>query len=92
MTGQIWYLFGILVLALALFFPLRNIIWVLSVRRLERKTESSLDEAEQKAQRQRAGFIAVLVAVVFSAAFNYAFFGLPKTVPAQSTTSATGTQ
>ena len=77
MTGLLWYLCGTLVLALALFFPMRNIIWVLSVRRLERKTEQTLDETERQAQLQRAGFIAVLVAVLFSAMFNFTIFGIP---------------
>jgi len=75
-TGLLFYIGGTCVLALALFFPMRNIIWVLSVRRLERKSAIQLDDGERRAQLQRAGFIAVLVAVIFSAMFNYAFFGI----------------
>ena len=79
MTGLSWYLLGTLVLAVALFYPMRNIIWVLSVRRLERKTEQPLNDEERAGQLQRAGFIASLVALVFSSMFNYAFFGISKT-------------
>ena len=78
MSGLIWYLTGTVVLAAALFFPMRNIIWVLSVRRLETKTKTTLDEPERAAQRQRAGFIAALVGLGFSAFFNFVFFGIPK--------------
>ena len=72
MTGLLWYVIGTLVLSTALFFPLRNLIWVLSVRRLERKTGEALSDFDRKAQLQRAGFIAALVGLAFSAAFNYA--------------------
>lgn len=77
MTAQLWYLAGIIILSVALFFPVRNLIWVLSVRRLERKTQSKLDERERSAQRQRAAFLAALLAIAFSAAFNYVMFGPP---------------
>ncbi len=51
-------------LALALFFPVRRLIWVLMVRRAMRKTQ--LDEAEQLRLKKRAGFTAALLVFVFA--------------------------
>ncbi len=53
-----------LVLALALFLPVRRLIWVIYVRRAGRKGEP--DEAERARLRQRAGWTAALLCVVFS--------------------------
>ena len=61
---------SVLVLALLLFFPVSKIIWVLSVRRLQRKQAQPLDAAQTQAQLQRARVIAVLVALVFSYLFH----------------------
>ena len=58
------------VLAVLLFFPVSKIIWVFSVRRLERKLGRPLDEAERQAQLRRARFIAVFVALAFALLFN----------------------
>jgi len=63
------------VLAGALFFPISNIVHVLSVRRLERKTKRKLEEAEISGQRQRARFIAIFVSIVFAFLFNFNVFG-----------------
>lgn len=51
-------------LALALFFPVRRLIWVLMVRRAMRKTQ--LDEAEQLRLKKRAGVTAALLVFVFA--------------------------
>jgi hypothetical protein len=62
------------VLALALFFPVRRLIWVLYVRRAERK-EAMPDEAEQARLRRRAGFTAGLLCLVFSFLYVSSLFG-----------------
>ena len=60
---------SVLLLAALLFFPISTIIWVLSVRRLQRKRNTELDSQEINGQRNRARFIALLVSLVFSYLF-----------------------
>ncbi|UCH72916.1 MAG: hypothetical protein JSU82_11110 [Rhodospirillales bacterium] len=57
-------LFWVLALALALFLPVRNLIWVLMVRRAMSKAE--IDAAEQQRLRRRAGISAGLLVFVFA--------------------------
>ncbi len=54
-----------LALALALFYPLRQLIWVLYVRRAERKEGKVADEQRQ-ALKRRAAVTAALLGLVFS--------------------------
>ena len=54
----------VVALALALFFPVRSLIWALMVRRAMSKAE--IDEAERQRLRQRAGVTATLLVFVFS--------------------------
>lgn len=61
---------AVIVLALLLFFPVSNFIWVLSVRRLERKLGKELSEQERQGQRNRARVIAAFVCLTFSLLFN----------------------
>lgn len=61
---------AVLVLALLLFFPVSNFIWVISVRRLERKLGKALTEEERQGQRNRARVVAAFVSLVFSLLFN----------------------
>lgn len=67
----------VLLLALLLFFPVSNLIYVLSVRRQQRKLNMELDGAGLAAQKQRARFIAVVVCFLFSFFFNYSTIGFP---------------
>ncbi|QPC41834.1 hypothetical protein HW532_03350 [Kaustia mangrovi] len=71
MTAQTYYLVTTAILAVALFFPTARIIWVLSVRRLERRGGVRLDERERQGQLRRARFIAAFLAVALAALFNY---------------------
>ena len=66
---------AVVVLAALLFFPLSRLVWVLSIRRLERKAGRKLDQAELDGQRRRARIIAVLLAVPFSYLFNLSMSG-----------------
>lgn len=54
----------IVVLAAALFVPVRRLIWVLSVRKAER--DGQADEARRRALRKRAGVTAALLGFVFA--------------------------
>tara|TARA_B100001996_G_scaffold242917_1_gene187995 strand:+ start:376 stop:615 length:240 start_codon:yes stop_codon:yes gene_type:complete len=55
----------ILVLSVALFFPVRQLIWVLYVRK-KQKTQTKVSEEEIKKEKMRATFTSILLCVVFS--------------------------
>lgn len=61
---------AVIVLAVLLFFPVSNFIWVMSVRRLERKLGKELTEEERLGQKNRARVIAAFVSLTFSFLFN----------------------
>ena len=67
-------IWGIL-LAAALWMPLRHLIWVMSVRRLIRK-QLPADDAVQQRLKRRAGFTAALLALVFSIFYTDHLFSL----------------
>ena len=70
-----YFYFSVALLALLLFFPVRRMIWVLSVRRMQRRQGRELTGAELQGQRGRAGFVAVLLVVLFSWLFNLQVMG-----------------
>ena len=51
-------------MALALFFPVRQLIWVLQVRRAERNQD--IDDARRKSLKRRAEVTSALLSFVFS--------------------------
>ncbi len=55
----------IFVLSVALFFPVRQLIWVLYVRK-KQKTEKNVSEEEIKKQKKRATFTSIFLCIVFS--------------------------
>ncbi len=65
---------SILILTLLLYFPVNRIIWILSVRRLERKIGKTINEQARNNQHNRAKFIAVLLSFFFSFLFTYNLF------------------
>ncbi|MDX1542155.1 MAG: hypothetical protein R3349_12200 [Geminicoccaceae bacterium] len=66
-----WYWISVAVLTLLLFLPVSRLIWVLAVRRLERRRGDRLTIDERRGQRVRARFLGLLLALLFSALFNY---------------------
>ena len=72
-----YFLLSFLVLALLLFFPVSKLIWVLSVRRLQRRLDRELNEGEIQGQLRRARVIAVLLSLAFSFFFNLNLIGIP---------------
>lgn len=71
MTYWIW----VVVLAALLLWPVSKLIWVLSVRRMQRRLGRELSQEEIDGQRNRAWFIAVFICVVFSLIYNYQTVG-----------------
>ena len=72
-----YFIISVVLLATLLFFPVTHLIWVLSVRRLERKLKRTLSDVERQAQKQRARFIAVFAVIIFSFLFNISTLGIP---------------
>jgi hypothetical protein len=71
MSPWTFYWLSVVVLAALLFLPVTKLVWVLSVRRLERKRGVALSDRERAGQLNRARFLAVLLCVAFSALLNY---------------------
>ncbi len=77
MSQQLWFLISVMVLAALLFIPVSKLVWVLSVRRLQRRNGRELSEVELEGQLRRARVIAVFVTLIFSFLFNANMLGLP---------------
>jgi hypothetical protein len=71
------FILWVLLLAALLFWPMSKLIWVMSVRRLQRKLARDLDEAEIAGQMNRARIISVFVSLTFSFLYNLSTLGLP---------------
>lgn len=74
---MMYFIVSVLILAALLFIPMSKLIWVLSVRRLQKKTRRELNEQELAGQMARARFISVFVCLIFSFLFNLNLIGLP---------------
>ena len=74
MNEDVFFLAGIVLLSIALYFPVNKLIWVLSVRRLERKYKKKLTDVERKLQLNRARFISIILVIIFSYFFNLKLF------------------
>ena len=55
----------VIVLSVALFFPVRQMIWVLYVRK-KQKIQKTVSDDEKKILKKRATFTSVLLCIVFS--------------------------
>ncbi|MBC8338030.1 MAG: hypothetical protein ISR51_00900 [Rhodospirillales bacterium] len=56
-----------IILTVALFFPVRKLIWVLTVRRAIKKAgEDTVDDAEMARLMKRAAFTSALLCFLFS--------------------------
>ena len=55
----------VILLSAALFFPVRQLIWVLYVRK-KQKSQSTVSDDEKKELKKRAAFTSVLLSIVFS--------------------------
>ena len=68
-----YQVFWMAALALALFFPVRQLIWVVSVRRAER--DGRQDQTRRQLLRRRAGATAALLVFVFAYFYTNSLFG-----------------
>ncbi len=74
---MLYFLVSVIVLAALLFLPISKLIWVFSVRRLQRKLKRELNETEIAGQMTRARFVSIFVSLLFSYLFNLNLIGLP---------------
>ena len=71
------FIIWVLLLAALLFWPMSKLVFVLSVRRLQRKLARDLNESEVSGQMNRARVISVFVSVLFSYLYNLSTIGMP---------------
>tara|TARA_B100001559_G_C16144086_1_gene458816 strand:+ start:141 stop:377 length:237 start_codon:yes stop_codon:yes gene_type:complete len=55
----------VVILSTVLFFPVRQLIWVLYVRK-KQKTQQSVSDEEKKLLKKRSTFTSILLCIVFS--------------------------
>ncbi|MCH6584075.1 MAG: hypothetical protein IH808_13875 [Proteobacteria bacterium] len=77
MSPSVYFVGWVLLLSVLLLFPVSKLIWVLSVRKLQRKMRRELSEQETEAQLRRARILAVFIVVIFSFLFNAHVIGVP---------------
>ena len=70
------FTFWVALLAALLFWPMSKLVFVFSVRRLQRKLERQLDRQELAGQLKRARIISVFVSVLFSYLYNLSTIGM----------------
>lgn len=71
-----WYWVSVVVLTLLIFLPVSRLIWILAVRRLERRRGDLLTIDERKGQLIRARLLGLLLSGLFSVLFNYQILGM----------------
>ena len=71
------FILWVLLLAALLFWPMSKLVFVLSVRRLQRKLGRELDAREISGQLNRARVIGMFVSLGFSYLYNLNTIGLP---------------
>ena len=57
------------VLGAMLFLPVRQLIWVMSVRRIERRTGKDTDEATRASLKRRSTITSALLCLVFATSY-----------------------
>ncbi len=65
-------------LGVVLFYPVRQLIWVLAVRRAQLKIGELPDEETRDTLKRSAGFTSALVCLIFAAVFGDLIAGGPQ--------------
>jgi len=68
---MVYFTVSVLILAALLFFPVSKMVWVVSVRRLEKKLHKQLTDEERLGQLKRARFITIPVVLTFAWLFCF---------------------
>lgn len=69
-----YYLVWAIILALMLFYPVRQLIWVMYVRRANKQGEGRISEAEQFQLKKRASFTSIILCFLFSIVYTGSLF------------------
>ena len=69
-----YFLLWALALSLLLFYPVRQLIWVLYVRRASRVSGAQVDALVQRRLKRRAGFSSAVLCFVFAVLYTYHLF------------------
>ncbi len=67
---NVYFIGSVLLLAALLYLPVSKMVWVLSVRRLQRKASRELSQTEIQGQLNRARIISIVLVLIFSYLFN----------------------
>ena len=70
MPSELFYSLSVTFLALLLYYPVNKLIFILSVRRYEKKIGNSLSDEELRGQLIRSRFITIILIIFFSSLFN----------------------
>ncbi|PPR15576.1 MAG: hypothetical protein CFH33_01349 [Alphaproteobacteria bacterium MarineAlpha9_Bin3] len=65
-----FYVLNVIVLSVLLYYPVNKLIFVLSVRRLEKKIGKKLNNFQKSGQLRRSRFISIFLIIIFSCLFN----------------------
>ena len=65
-----FFVLSVVALTLLLVWPVGRLIWVLSVRRLQKRLARPLEAAELAGQKKRAYLVAVFVCLAFSLIYH----------------------
>ncbi|MCK5717238.1 MAG: hypothetical protein KAH77_07090 [Thiomargarita sp.] len=72
---MLYFIASVAILALLLFFPVSKLVWVLSVRRLQRKEQRTLSQDDIQGQLLRARLMSLFIVILFSILFNMSTIG-----------------
>ena len=75
MSSLTTYWLWVAAMTLALLIPVSRLIWVFSVRRLQKKLKKTLDDREIQGQKKRAYLIGLVICLIFSILFNFKLLG-----------------
>ena len=70
MPSELFYLLSVTFLAILLYYPVNKLIFILSVRRYEKKIGKTLSDEELRGQLIRSRFITIILIIFFSSLFN----------------------
>ena len=75
LSQALWFWGSALVLALALYYPVTRFVWVMRVRKFERKNGGKSTEEDRQLQLRQARFISILIVLLFAFIYTRTLIG-----------------